>query len=51
MRFDVVTLFPDMFRAMIGQGVTGRAVDRGQVSLGLWDPRDYTEDVHRTVDD
>lgn len=51
MRFDVVTLFPDMFRAMIGEGVTGRAVDRGQVSLGLWNPRDFTHDVHRTVDD
>ncbi|MCW8847885.1 MAG: tRNA (guanosine(37)-N1)-methyltransferase TrmD [Sedimenticola sp.] len=51
MRFDVVTLFPDMFRAMIGEGVTGRAVDKGQVSLGLWNPRDYTADIHRTVDD
>jgi tRNA (guanine37-N1)-methyltransferase len=51
MRFDVVTLFPEMFRAMIGQGVTGRAVERGQVSLGLWNPRDYTDDIHRTVDD
>lgn len=51
MRFDVVTLFPEMFRAMVGEGVTGRAVTRGQVSLGLWNPRDYTHDVHRTVDD
>ena len=51
MRFDVVTLFPEMFRAMVRQGVTGRAVERGQVALGLWDPRDYTNDVHRTVDD
>lgn len=51
MRFDVVTLFPDMFRAMIGEGVTGRAVDRGQIALELWNPRDFTHDVHRTVDD
>lgn len=51
MRFDVVTLFPEMFRAMIGEGVTGRALERGQVSLELWNPRDYTHDVHRTVDD
>lgn len=51
MRFDVVTLFPEMFRAMIGSGVTGRAFDRGQAELALWNPRDYTEDVHRTVDD
>lgn len=51
MRFDLVTLFPDMFRAMIGEGVTGRAVDRGQIALELWNPRDFTHDVHRTVDD
>lgn len=51
MRFDVVTLMPEMFQAMVGEGVTGRAVDRGQVTLGLWNPRDYTRDIHRTVDD
>lgn len=50
MRFDVVTLFPEMFDAM-RVGVTGRAVERGQVELHLWNPRDYTSDVHRTVDD
>ena len=51
MRFDLVTLFPDMFRALDEQGVTGRAVDRGLVELEFWNPRDYTQDVHRTVDD
>ncbi len=51
MRFDVVTLFPDMVRAMSGEGVTGRAFDRGIAELNLWNPRDYTHDVHRTVDD
>jgi tRNA (guanine37-N1)-methyltransferase len=51
MRFDVITLFPDMFRAMQGAGVTGRAFERGLAELVLWNPRDYTEDVHRTVDD
>lgn len=50
MRFDVVTLFPGIFEA-IRQGVTGRAIERGQVDLHLWNPRDYTQDVHRTVDD
>jgi tRNA (guanine37-N1)-methyltransferase len=50
MRFDVLTLFPEMFDAM-RVGVTGRAVERGQVELHLWNPRDYTSDVHRTVDD
>lgn len=51
MRFDVVTLFPEMFRAMIGDGVTGRAFDKGLAQLATWNPRDYTSDVHRTVDD
>jgi len=51
MRFDLVTLFPDMFRALDEQGITGRAVDRGLVELGFWNPRDYTQDTHRTVDD
>jgi tRNA (guanine37-N1)-methyltransferase len=50
MRFDVITLFPDMFEAA-RQGITGRAIERGQVQLQLWNPRDYTHDAHRTVDD
>lgn len=50
MRFDVITLFPDMFQA-IRQGVTGNAINREQVKLALWNPRDYTDDAHRTVDD
>ncbi len=51
MRFDVITLFPGLFGILRGQGVTGRALDKGMVRLGLWNPRDYTRDVHRTVDD
>jgi len=51
MRFDVVSLFPEMLRAMLGMGVTGRALERGQAELVLWNPRDYTCDVHQTVDD
>lgn len=51
MRFDVVSLFPEMLRAMLGMGVTGRALERGQAELTLWNPRDYTCDVHQTVDD
>ncbi len=50
MRFDVISLFPEMFAAM-RQGVTGRAIERGQVTLQLWNPRDYADDAHRTVDD
>jgi tRNA (guanine37-N1)-methyltransferase len=47
----VVTLFPDMLKALTDYGVTGRAVQRGVVRLSCWNPRDYTEDRHRTVDD
>ncbi|KAF0191000.1 MAG: tRNA (guanine37-N1)-methyltransferase [Gammaproteobacteria bacterium] len=51
MRIDVVTLFPPMFDAVMKFGVTGRATDRGLLTLKCWDPRDYTHDRHRTVDD
>ena len=51
MRFDVITLFPEMVETVGRFGVTGRAVERGQVELATWNPRDYTEDRHRTVDD
>lgn len=51
MRFDVITLFPELVRSLIGQGVTGRALDRGLARVETWNPRDYTHDVHRTVDD
>lgn len=51
MRFDVVTLFPEMVTAVSGHGVTGRAALNGQVDLNVWNPRDYTHDRHRTVDD
>jgi tRNA (guanine37-N1)-methyltransferase len=51
MRFDVITLMPSMFEALTQEGVVGRAIERGQARLRLWNPRDYTSDVHRTVDD
>ncbi len=51
MRFDVISLFPDLFAAFTEQGVTGRAFQRGLAELVLWNPRDYTTDRHRTVDD
>jgi len=50
MRFDVISLFPEMFDAM-RFGVAGRAIERGLVGMRHWNPRDYTVDVHRTVDD
>jgi len=51
MRFDVVSLFPEMFSVVRDYGVTGRAVERGLVELALWNPRDYARDRHRSVDD
>ncbi len=50
MRFDIVTLFPGMFDAL-REGITGRALDKGLIELHCWNPREYTTDVHRTVDD
>lgn len=51
MRIDVVTLFPQMFAALTDYGVSGRAVKRGLLELGLWNPRDFTHDNYQTVDD
>ncbi|MCB1737907.1 MAG: tRNA (guanosine(37)-N1)-methyltransferase TrmD [Gammaproteobacteria bacterium] len=51
MRFDVISLFPEMIRAACEPGITGRALNRGLVDLATWNPRDYAHDVHRTVDD
>ncbi|MGZ8223931.1 MAG: tRNA (guanosine(37)-N1)-methyltransferase TrmD [Methylobacter sp.] len=51
MRFDVVTLFPEMVTGAASYGVTGRALERGIVSLAVWNPRNYTRDRHRSVDD
>jgi len=50
-RFDVVTLFPEMFAAVTHSGISGRALETGLWSLGLWNPRDFTTDNYRTVDD
>ncbi len=50
-RFDVVTLFPEMFAAVTHSGIPSRAMEAGLWSLGLWNPRDFTTDNHRTVDD
>jgi len=50
MRFDVITLFPDLFATVRDWGVSGRAHQQGIWSLATWNPRDFTHDVHRTVD-
>ena len=49
--FDVVTLFPEMFQALKDFGITSRAFHEAFVDLTLWNPRDFTSDTHRTVDD
>ncbi len=51
LRFDVITLFPEMFAALTASGITRRALERGLWQLECWNPRQWTEDVHRTVDD
>lgn len=51
MRIDVVTLFPDMLAMLAEQGVSARAIKKQLWSLHTWNPRSYTADVHRTVDD
>jgi len=51
MKFDGVTLFPEMVESVANVGVLGRAIKNGQIQLNSWNPRDYTQDKHRTVDD
>jgi tRNA (guanine37-N1)-methyltransferase len=51
MHIEVVTLFPELIRDAVKFGVLGRAVERGIVRVGCEDPRGYSKDVHRTVDD
>lgn len=51
MKISVVTLFPEMFEAITEYGITSRSVKNGLVDLDFYNPRDYTKDVHHTVDD
>ena len=51
MRFDCITLFPEMFSAITGSGITRRALEQGRWQLQLWNPRDFSSDNYRTVDD
>ena len=50
-RFDVVTLFPEMFAAIKASGITARALQRRLWRLEAWNPRDFTADAYRSVDD
>jgi|TARA_R110002111_G_scaffold118736_7_gene181597 tRNA (guanine37-N1)-methyltransferase len=51
MRFDVITLFPELVEQTASMGVVGRAIIDQRLELKTWNPRDFTEDQHRTVDD
>lgn len=51
MQLGIVTLFPEMFAAVTEYGISGRAVRSGLMNLEFFNPRDYTTDKHRTVDD
>ncbi len=50
MRIDVISLFPEMFSAL-DSSITGRAIKTGLITLQYWNPRDFTKDKHRSVDD
>lgn len=51
MQFDVVTLFPEMFRALTDWGITSRAAKQQHYRLRIWNPRDFTTDNRRAIDD
>lgn len=51
LRVDIVTIFPEMVKLIAAYGVTGRAVDNGLLSINTWNPRDFTDDTYRSVDD
>ena len=51
MKISVITLFPDLVKGVVAEGVVGRAHTRGLIQLECVNPRDFAGDVHRTVDD
>ncbi|MDG6894973.1 tRNA (guanosine(37)-N1)-methyltransferase TrmD [Volucribacter amazonae] len=51
MQIGIISLFPEMFKAITEFGVTGRAVKQNLLSIQCWNPRDFTSDKHKTVDD
>ena len=51
MWFGVISLFPDMFAAIRDVGMTGRAINQGLIQLETWNPRDFTTDNYRRVDE
>jgi tRNA (guanine37-N1)-methyltransferase len=51
MRFDILTIFPEIFDAVLGSSIIGRAQDNGIISVKAWNIRDYTLDKHKKTDD
>ncbi len=51
MKLDVITIFPQMVRALVAEGIIGRAIAEGILNVAVHDLRDYTDDRHRVVDD
>ena len=51
MNFNLVSLFPELVESVAAHGVLGRAIKNDLIQLNCWNPRDYTQDKHRTVDD
>ncbi|HPA91071.1 MAG TPA: tRNA (guanosine(37)-N1)-methyltransferase TrmD [Quisquiliibacterium sp.] len=51
LRFDVISIFPAMFDAIAAHGITARALERGLWQLQRWNPRDFTNDAYRSIDD
>ena len=51
MRFDVLTLFPELFAPFMASGVTRRAYESKQVEVVLWNPRDFAQGNYKRVDD
>jgi len=51
MRFDIITLFPELFTPFLTLGVTRRAYDSGQIKVHFWNPRDYSQGQYKRVDD
>ena len=51
MKFDVITLFPDMIKQASSHSIIARAVDNNAISINTYNPRDYTLDKHKKVDD
>ena len=51
MKFDVITLFPDMITQACSHSIVARGIDNGVISVNTLNPRDYTNDKHKKVDD